>query len=100
MSTDTTNPDDGSAYNIVSGADVLASDCCREGHVPTPDIDSLVLACDVTEVYTYVPFTAADSGTGTAEIPESCTSLSTILTHDGLSEVSSSTTTHAKTACC
>jgi hypothetical protein len=100
MNTDATNPDDGSAFNIVSGADVLASDCCREGHIPNPDIDSLVLACDVTEVYTYVALTEADPVTGAAEIPESCTSVSTILTHDGLSEVSSSTTTHAVSACC
>jgi hypothetical protein len=100
ITTDATNPDDNSAYNIVTGSDVLASDCCREGHVPEPDIDSLVLACDVIEVYTFVLAVEADPTTGAAEIPESCTSVSTVQTHDGSGEVSSSTATHATSACC
>ena len=74
----------GGTFNIVNGADRLSSDCCREGHAVLPNIDSLVLACDTTEVYTYTAAVPEDIDNGISAVLESCSSVTDVLSHDGL----------------
>ena len=77
--TDAANPD-GSTYNLVNGDPATDDQCCLSGAALVPMDDVLLTACPTEQIWTYVPYSPANSVD--PEVPEYCDSTTNIMNPD------------------